>query len=90
LSEILHQLRGFNSQFQVIELTRSELKKAKNFFGLQFSNPDEEGDVVHKGFTYLMVYREKKWSIKYVYTDGYPEKDQVMRDLAELESSEIN
>jgi len=74
----------FNKNFNVLSLSKEEISKAKNIFGLTFSDVQEDGQLFHKGYTYLLKRTNKAWRIKYVYVQGDPERDQVYSDILAL------
>ena len=74
----------FNKNFNVLSLSKKEMSKAKNIFGLTFSDVQEDGQLFHKGYTYLLKRTNEGWRIKYVYVQGDPERDQVYSDILAL------
>lgn len=74
----------FNNNFTVLSLSKKEMSKAKIVFGLTFSDVQEDGQLFHKGYTYLLKRTNDAWRIKYVYVQGTPERDQVYKDILTL------
>lgn len=77
-------VNGFNKNFKVLTLTEKEMSKAKSTFGLRFSSLQEDGQLFHKGYSYLLKRESDVWRIKYVYVDGAPNSDEVYTDILEL------
>jgi len=74
----------FNNNFTVLSLNKMEMSKAKVVFGLTFSDVQEDGQLFHKGYTYLLKRTNDGWRIKYVYVQDTPERDQVYKDILTL------
>ena len=74
----------FNKNIIVLPLTRQEMSKAQNIFGLKFSDIQEDGQLFHKGYTYLMKRTDGVWRIKNVYVNGNTIHDEIYKDLLKL------
>ena len=74
----------FNKNIGVLPLTDQEISKAKTVFGLKFSDIQEDGQLFHKGYTYLLEREDGIWRIRYVYVSGAPIRDEVYSDILTL------
>ena len=74
----------FNKNIVVLPLTEQEMSKAQTVFGLKYSDVLEDGQLFHKGYTYLLKKDDDTWRIKYVYVNGTPIPDNVYIDLLTL------
>ena len=74
----------FNKNIVVLPLTDQEMSEAQTVFGLKFSEVQEDGQLFHKGYTYLLKREDDTWRIKYVYINGAPIRDEVYSDILTL------
>jgi len=74
----------FNKNIDVLSLTEPEMSQAQTVFGLKYSDIQEDGQLFHKGYTYLLKRDDDIWRIKYVYVNGAPMVDEVYSDILTL------
>jgi len=84
LESSLNFVKGFNNNIAVLALTDKEMSKAQTVFGLKFSDIQEDGQLFHKGYTYLLKRKNDIWRIKYVYVNGTPIHDEIYNDILTL------
>jgi len=74
----------FNKSIVVLPLTKPEMSKAQTTFGLKYSSVQDDGQLFHKGFIYLLKKENETWRIKYVYVNGVPIHDEIYNDILTL------
>lgn len=79
--ESVEYVHNFHPDFKALLLTPSQMEEAKTVFGLDFSNPDEEGVIFHRGYTYLMEKEKQQWTIKMVYRNGTPNVNDMVEQI---------
>jgi len=77
-------VKKFNKNIVVLPFTKQEMAKAQTVFGLKYSDVQEDGQLFHKGYTYLLKKDDDTWRIKYVYVNGTPIRDKVYSDFLTL------
>jgi len=77
-------VKGFNPDFTALALTSEEMSAATLQFGLKFGEPDIDGQLNHKGYTYLLHKQADIWKIRLVFTDGPPEAVELIDQLRAL------
>lgn len=77
--------KSFNPEFTALALTSEEMSTATLQFGLKFGEPDIDGQLNHKGYTYLLHKQAGVWKIRLVFTDGPPEAAELIDHLKALD-----
>ncbi|MFT5164642.1 MAG: cytochrome oxidase Cu insertion factor (SCO1/SenC/PrrC family) [Alteromonadaceae bacterium] len=75
---------NFHPDFIALAFTRDEMIQAKNLFGLKFSPHQEDGQLFHKGSTYLLQKTIQGWRLKRVYSQA--DSQLILAHLQDLNS----
>ena len=76
----------FHPNIKAVQFDPTEMQQAKTLFHLKFTDLKPDGQLFHRGYTYLLgkdkdQQGEQRWRIKEVYTAGVPDSEVVLNKL---------
>ena len=77
--------KSFNKDFKGEYLTKSEIYKISRDFKVYFSpSLTNKYELSHTAYIYLLIKDENSYNMKYIYTSYPPQKDEILKDLLEV------